>query len=294
MFSRPDCRDIGTAGCLDLAETGGSGMRFAGISGRGGTIRVPGGWTSVWLQLAGSLHLQSPYGDWRLRTGRFLAWTDGGLRAHCRDGGHCLVLAAPHAAWGRRLESGPGLLSNERACPRELRRLLVHVQRRARGRAGGPGAMDGLLQAIAASLLECQRDLDALLPRCNGRSLPHRQRNLQRLLRVRHAIRHHPAGRPDTAQLARIASFSPHHLIRIHRDVFGETPMEYALRLRTIRAWNLVRNTDMPVCEITEALGFESQSAFCRAFKKSFGVTTGQVRDGAWPVARAAGGPRAA
>ena len=62
------------------------------------------------------------------------------------------------------------------------------------------------------------------------------------------------------------------------RDVFGETPAEYAGRLRAERAWQLVRDTHMPVCEITEALGFESQSAFCRAFKSRFGATTTEVR----------------
>jgi AraC family transcriptional regulator len=61
--------------------------------------------------------------------------------------------------------------------------------------------------------------------------------------------------------------------------VFGETPFEYAARLRFDRAWRLVRDTRMPVCDITEALGFESQSAFCRAFKHAFGVTTTQARE---------------
>ncbi|MFD0739918.1 helix-turn-helix domain-containing protein [Lysobacter koreensis] len=44
------------------------------------------------------------------------------------------------------------------------------------------------------------------------------------------------------------------------------------------RAWQLVRDTGMPVGGITEVLGFESQSAFCRAFKHAFGVTTTQAR----------------
>lgn len=39
-----------------------------------------------------------------------------------------------------------------------------------------------------------------------------------------------------------------------------------------------MRGTGTPICEITEMLGFESQSAFCRAFKTSFGITTSQAR----------------
>ena len=79
-------------------------------------------------------------------------------------------------------------------------------------------------------------------------------------------------------RLAPSASYSPSHLIRLYRDVFDETPSEYAARLRFERAWRMVRDTTMPVCEITEALGFESQSAFCRAFKQSFGVTATELR----------------
>ena len=62
------------------------------------------------------------------------------------------------------------------------------------------------------------------------------------------------------------------------RAIFDETPFEYATRLRAERAWQLVRDTRMPVCEITEAVGFESQSAFCRAFKSIYGMTTSEAR----------------
>jgi transcriptional regulator GlxA family with amidase domain len=66
----------------------------------------------------------------------------------------------------------------------------------------------------------------------------------------------------------------------MYRDVFDETPSEYAARLRLERAWSMVRDTRLPICEITEALGFESQSSFCRAFKNAYGATTGDVRQG--------------
>ena len=93
------------------------------------------------------------------------------------------------------------------------------------------------------------------------------------------------------SSLAASASYSPCHLIRSYRDVFGETPSEYASRLRFERAWRLVNDTTMPICEITEMLGFESQSAFCRAFKNAFGRTTSQVRGSR---AREGGRPRVA
>src|SRR5690606_27797391 len=117
-----------------------------------------------------------------------------------------------------------------------------------------------------------------------------RQQTLLRLLGVRHLIEIHDDGRPDLAMLARSANYSPWHLMRVHREVFGQTPSEYASQLRLERAWSLVRGTRLPICEITEALGFESQSSFCRAFKNAYGATTGQVRQSLGDTGR----PRAA
>ena len=74
----------------------------------------------------------------------------------------------------------------------------------------------------------------------------------------------------------------------MYRDVFGETPSEHAARLRLERAWTLVRDSAMPVCLITQHLGYESQSAFCRAFKNAFGLTTTQARHLSGAVARQA------
>src|SRR5690606_30726004 len=129
-----------------------------------------------------------------------------------------------------------------------------------------------------AVLDEHQAWLLPLLERCSGRTLHHRQRTLLRLLRVRDLIRRSGDSRIDLNRLAALANYSPCHLLRIYRDAFGETPNEYATGLRHQRAWELVRGTRMQVYEITEMLGFESQSSFCRAFKSAFGATTSEVR----------------
>src|SRR3546814_975466 len=126
-----------------------------------------------------------------------------------------------------------------------------------------------LVEAICTAMIEQQRDLSARVVRCSGRTLQRRQQTMLRLLRVRHLIESSGDERSDLARLARSANYSPWHLIRVHRDVFGETPSEYAARLRLQHAWSLVRDTKTSICEISEALGFESQSAFCRSFKKT-------------------------
>ncbi|NZA26677.1 helix-turn-helix transcriptional regulator [Luteimonas sp. SJ-92] len=262
--------------------------------GRNLQLAVPSRWISFWLPLKEGVELEAPDCRWLLRPGELLVWRDGPLQAGNRRDGRWLAVCGSPAAWARYQRARPGepaigLLPSESRCTRALRRLGVRLARVARRPELCPLDVGAVAGMLSAALTEHQRDLHALLPRCAGRTLLRRQQTLMRLLRVRHLIRRHDEGRVDLAQLAASANYSPCHLIRSYRDVFGETPSEYAARLRSERAWQLVRETRMPVCEITAALGFESQSAFCRAFKGTFGMTTTQARRLADPVPLRAG-----
>jgi AraC-like DNA-binding protein len=223
---------------------------------------------------------------WELEPGHLQIWRDGRLRTSARLPCWWLCLCGPDTAWRGYLQTNADNTSEELfpwegPAPRDAQRLMVRLARLAAqptalGALGDNG--DALLRTLCALLIDQQRDLQTRLPRCSGRTQRRRQQTLLRLLRVQHLIRRHPEIRLDLNRLARSANYSPCHLIRIYREVFDETPTEFASRLRSDRAWRMVRETRMPVCEITEALGFESQSAFCRAFKNSFGLTATQAR----------------
>jgi len=282
---------------LDLGRTAADCLHLVNANGRGAQLDLPAGWLSLWLPLAGSLQLESPLSRWSIPRGRLLIGRDGPMRGGARAPAWWLVLAGPGAAWHRHLQALPehpqasDIFPRQWNCPRELRRLLVRLARLAR-RPQQAAQCDSTIDVLCGVLLDCQRELQPLLDRCNGRTPQRRRQTLLRLLRVHQLIERDGEGRLDLAQLAHNASYSPWHLIRMYREVFGETPSEHAARLRLDRAWSLVRDSAMPVCEITEALGFESQSAFCRAFKNAYGLTTTQVRHlppaaracGAWPV----------
>ena len=68
----------------------------------------------------------------------------------------------------------------------------------------------------------------------------------------------------------------------------GEPPMRYLARWRIQVAAHQLRNSDTPLARIAQAVGYESESAFNRAFKRSFGVppatwrnrTHGDIPDG--------------
>lgn len=290
---RPLYRPLRSHELLDLSALGESLHVLYG-SGRNMQLAVPARWISVWLPLSDGIELETPDCRWLLQPGELLVWREGALQAGNRRGARWLAVCGSPAAWTRHQRPRPNepmldLLPAESRCTRELRRLAVRLARVARRPDLCALGADTVAGMLCAALDEHQRDLHALLPRCTGRTLLRRQQTLVRLLRVQHLIRRHEESRLDLAHLAASANYSPCHLIRSYRDVFGETPSEYAARLRSERAWRLVRETRMPVCEITAALGFESQSAFCRAFKSTFGLTTSQVRqDSCYSQRRAA------
>ncbi|KAF1716610.1 hypothetical protein CSC75_19440 [Pseudoxanthomonas wuyuanensis] len=251
--------------------------------GRGIQVDIPAGWVSLWWPLHGQIELRASGGEWRLAGRRMQLWRDGAVRCNGLGPQAWLALAGPAALWDA------GVLAHAKTVPlllpwrgnggRETAGLLIRLARTGYAGSTRPAGQPAtLLPALWSALADRQQDLQAKLQRCNGRTMARRQQTLLRLLRVRHLIECNPDTRLDLECLGRAANYSPCHLIRLYRSVFGETPSEYAARLREQRAWSMVSTTALPICEITEMLGFESQSAFCRAFKSTFGRTTSEVR----------------
>ena len=63
--------------------------------------------------------------------------------------------------------------------------------------------------------------------------------------------------------------------------LIGEPPMRYLARWRIQVAANQLRNSDAPLARIAEQVGYESEAAFNRAFKRSFGTPPAAWRRGA-------------
>lgn len=78
--------------------------------------------------------------------------------------------------------------------------------------------------------------------------------------------------------LARAAGLSPSHFQRLFKKYVGESPNQYAKRLRLERsAWELRR----PGATVTEAAwgaSYEAHEAFSRAFRSRFGVSPSDFR----------------
>lgn len=111
-----------------------------------------------------------------------------------------------------------------------------------------------------------------------GRNEKAQRLSLQRLLKARNKITTDPGSITTIQQLAAQASYSEWHFIRLFHRVFGETPMEYANRLRLKRAKHMLETSRMTVSEIARDSGYETFSAFCRSFRHHFGMTASSLR----------------
>ena len=79
--------------------------------------------------------------------------------------------------------------------------------------------------------------------------------------------------------LAEAAGVSSYYLIRCFREEFGLPPHAYQLQIRLQRAKADLRS-DTSITDIAIKHGFFDQSHFCRHFKRAFGLTPGQYREG--------------
>ena len=98
------------------------------------------------------------------------------------------------------------------------------------------------------------------------------------MLRARDAMDRTYAEPLDVAALARIALVSPAHFIRTFRATFGETPHRYLQRRRVERAMELLRETDLPVTEVSLDVGFNSLGTFSRTFREIVGESPSEYR----------------
>ena len=114
------------------------------------------------------------------------------------------------------------------------------------------------------------RHLDACIPAANPAT---RRRLAARLRRARDMLEATTDHVPTLDELAAVGCLSKFHLVRLFRAAFGCTPMRYAEACRIARAVPLLWRTRLTVTEVAAAVGYDSPSAFIRAFRRQHGVT---------------------
>jgi AraC family transcriptional activator of mtrCDE len=90
-------------------------------------------------------------------------------------------------------------------------------------------------------------------------------------------------------ELAACAHASRASLVRMFRKQVRQAPLEFLLGLRMEVARRKLATTQAPLGDVAAAIGYHSESAFSRAFRRHFGIPPGEARH----CERLADGPKA-
>jgi AraC family transcriptional regulator len=166
-------------------------------------------------------------------------------------------------AWGGDAPEFPNLIFRP-AFGGELARVRAELA------DGWPDDLEARLLLILDAAVAAARAHRGEARRTGAAKASTRARLLARLDVARALIADGEAGNLD--QVARAAGLSKFHLLRLFKAAFGQTPMKYAEGLRLDHAAERLRSSGALVDEIAYAAGYESLSAFGRAFRRRFGA----------------------
>jgi len=97
------------------------------------------------------------------------------------------------------------------------------------------------------------------------------------------ALLHASPSEPWTiSSLARSVALSRSALAGKFRELLGEPPLRYLTRLRIDAAARRLRSSHDKLSGIAAEAGYESVTAFTRAFRRHMGMTPGEYRDSGW------------
>ena len=82
----------------------------------------------------------------------------------------------------------------------------------------------------------------------------------------------------DLDTLCKETAMSKFHFLRMFKSLYGVTPYQYLTRVRMEQATRLLKQTNSPVTEISDQLGFEYANSFIKAFQKAYGTSPLQYR----------------
>jgi len=91
-------------------------------------------------------------------------------------------------------------------------------------------------------------------------------------------LRDHHRRPLNIKEVAARFALSREHFTRLYRQETGRTPAAFLRELRMKTARHLLRTASMPVSQVAEQSGFGSATHFCRAFRKTFGLTPESYR----------------
>lgn len=184
------------------------------------------------------------------------------------NGSRCLVLDVPGDDWigqclGEHADASRRLLDNSARLPLD---------------AGQSQLVSWLASSPVEDPLIAHQGAVLLLATLNGvrqesvggRRLPYAALNAH--------IDQYAAYPLQVADLAQVAGLSSARLHARFVAECGQTPMDYIRSRRLHKAVGMLRDSDLPIGEIAQRVGYSSQSAFAAAVLREFGASPGRLR----------------
>ncbi len=157
-----------------------------------------------------------------------------------------------------------------------LQSSILHlVEEAASGRVGSQAMMAKLSEALFVDTL--RRYVDSLPQQQTGWLAGTRDPIVGKSLGLLHSRIAYPW---TIADLADQVGISRSALVERFTKYLSEPPMTYLTRWRLQVAARSLEKTSRGVAEIAADVGYESEAAFNRAFKREFGLPPGQYRSG--------------
>ncbi|MDM7914917.1 MAG: AraC family transcriptional regulator [Candidatus Eisenbacteria bacterium] len=153
-----------------------------------------------------------------------------------------------------------------------LRTVVVESNQR---RPGGEAVLERMSEMLFVEVL--RRHIDSLPDEQTGWLAGMRDPLVGRALALLHS---RPADPWSLEKLSKDVGLSRSALHERFVHFIGQAPMQYLMRWRMQIAAGLLRDTNAKLVEIALDAGYESEAAFCRAFKREVGVSPGAWRRG--------------
>ena len=93
-----------------------------------------------------------------------------------------------------------------------------------------------------------------------------------KLFEARHIIEKDPSASLSMKMLSRQVGLNRNKLSTGFRKIFGISVFEFQRKKRLELAWNMLKDTQIPISQVALAAGYNHQSTFSAAFKKAYGI----------------------
>ena len=114
----------------------------------------------------------------------------------------------------------------------------------------------------------------------------------ERVKRVIELMQGDPSRTFTLGEMAQSVNLSPPYFCYLFKSITGVPPARYLKSLRMQQAATLLTTTFLSVKEIVRRVGCSDESHFVRDFKRMYGVTPSEYRNGALSATEPANGER--